>query len=67
MTDEKLIEILQKIKDKCALLSDCECCPFDRRGCVITYVFDQLCASPEDWDIGHITEILKEFGNETTC
>ena len=74
MTDEKLIEILQKIKEKC-LKTDCEYegCPFfdeeryEKHGdefCNFQNLMFHLAPTPDSWDINYIGSILIKIGME---
>ena len=69
MTDEKLIEILQKIHDKCEK-TRCSKCTFNGKEheCLIQFLLEKLSIEPPvGWDMENIQMILQGIGeqNET--
>ena len=69
MTDEKLIEILQKIQTNCSK-KGCDKCPFSRVDsptrsvCLIEKLIFNLDRKPYFWNVGVISEILAEVRKE---
>lgn len=58
MTDEKIIELLMKIKEYCKLHNSCLGCPFMNGKCQIRTLAQELNSHPHLWDMEEIERII---------